>query len=149
MHATGSVLPENVAQADVVVDGSPEDVWAVITSPDPRPEVMFGARVVTDWQPGSRIEWRGEWQGTPFVDHGEVVDVQPGRRLEVTHFSPLSGQPDTAENYHRLTYTLTPEDGGTRVRLAQDNNPSEEAAQHSADMWVTALDGIRSVVEEG
>jgi uncharacterized protein YndB with AHSA1/START domain len=109
---------------------------------------MFGARTVTDWQPGSPIEWQGEWQGKEFVDHGVVLEAEPGKRLVVTHFSPLSGQDDVPSNYHRIAWTITPADDGTRLRLEQDNNPSAEAAQHSVQMWTAALDGILSIVED-
>ncbi len=45
----------HVARVETVVQAPPERVWAVITDPEPRAEVMFGARTVTDWQVGSTI----------------------------------------------------------------------------------------------
>ena len=67
---------------------------------------MFGAIVETDWKPGSPIAWRGEWNGKPFEDKGEVLEVLPYKFLKLTHFSPLSGQEDRPENYHTLEYEL-------------------------------------------
>lgn len=140
-------MADHVARAEQWVDAPPERVWEVLTDTEPRPEIFMGARVATDWQPGSPITWSGEWQGTSFTDHGEVVEVRPPERLVVTHFSPLSGVPDLPENYHRLTYVLTPERGGTRIALDQGNNPTEEAAEHSRQNWAQMLDGIRQVAE--
>ena len=68
-------------------------------------------------------------------------------RLVVTHFSPMSGQPDVPESYHRLDYRLEAAEGGTRVTLDQDNNPTAEAAEHSAANWRTMLDGLKAVAE--
>ena len=138
---------DHVARAEVLVGAPPERVWEVLTGPEPRPEIMFGARTSTDWVPGHRITWSGEWQGHAFEDHGEVVDVEPGRRLVVTHFSPMSGLPDVPESYHRLEYVVEPVDGGTRVVLEQDNNPTEESARHSAENWQAMLDGVKTVAE--
>jgi hypothetical protein len=76
-----------------------------------------------------------------------VLEVDPPHRLVVTHFSPMSGQLDVPENYHRLMYELSPVDGGTKVVLEQDNNPSAESAEHSAANWRTMLNGLKQVAE--
>lgn len=136
---------DHVARAEVLVLASLQRVWDVLTSPEPRPEIMFGARTVTDWEPGHPITWSGQWQGHAFEDKGEVVDIEPLRRLVVTHFSPMSGQQDVPENYHRLKYALEPADGGTQVVLEQDNNSTAESAQHSAENWQTMLGGLKKV----
>ena len=67
---------------------------------------MFGSRVETDWQVGSPIVWKGECEGKPYEDKGEVLAVRRADRLSVTHFSPLTGQDDVPENYHTLVYEL-------------------------------------------
>jgi uncharacterized protein YndB with AHSA1/START domain len=79
---------------------------------------------------------------------GEIISVDPGRRLEVTHFSPLTGQEDRPENYHRVRYELQQTTGGTSVRLSQDNSSSAEEAEHSAANWQMMLDGLKNVVEQ-
>ncbi|HEY0119062.1 MAG TPA: hypothetical protein VGC04_09800 [Cellulomonas sp.] len=40
------------AQAEVLVGAPPKRVRDVLTSPERRPEIRFGARTVTDWQAG-------------------------------------------------------------------------------------------------
>ena len=63
------------------------------------------------------------------------MEIEPNKRLKVTHFSPLSGQEDIPENYHTLLYELEERDGRLRLSLHQDNNPSAEAAEHSRANW--------------
>ena len=99
---------DHVARAEVLIGAPADRVWDVLTSSEPRPEIMFGARTVSAWQPGHRLTWSGPWQGHPFEDKGEVLEVERPHRLVVTHFSPLSGQPDVPESYHRLQYVLDP-----------------------------------------
>jgi uncharacterized protein YndB with AHSA1/START domain len=118
-----------------------------LTDPDEIERYMFGARVVTDWQPGSQIAWKGEYEGRPFEDKGEVLEVLPERRLTMTHFSPRSGEADAPENYHTVTYELEPRNGSTHVSLHQDNNSSPEAARHSKANWEQMLSALKSVVE--
>lgn len=136
-----------VARTEKHVAAPPERVWEVLTSTDPHPELMFGARTVTDWTVGGPVRWEGEWQGRSFTDSGEVLAVEPGRLLRMTHWSPLSGAPDTPENRHTLEYTLRAADDGTQVVLTQDNNATAEEAEHSASNWSTMLDGLRMLAE--
>jgi hypothetical protein len=75
------------------------------------------------------------------------VEIEPERRLKVTHFSPLSGQEDRPENYHTLLYELEERGGRTHVSLSQDSNPSKEAAEHSRANWEKMLAGLKQVVE--
>jgi uncharacterized protein YndB with AHSA1/START domain len=138
-----------VATAECEIEASPEDVWRGLTDPEAIREFMFGSEVQTDWKPGSPITWKGEYEGKSYEDKGEIVTVEPGRLLEVTHFSPLSGQEDKPENYHRVRYELQAADGRTRVRLTQDNSGSAEEAEHSSATWQAMLDGLKKVVEQG
>ena len=65
-------------------------------------EYMFGSEVSTDWKPGSPITWKASSRARRSRTKGEIISFEPGRRLEVTHFSPLTGQDDRPENYHRV-----------------------------------------------
>ena len=76
---------------------------------------MFGSEIVTDWKVGSPILFRGTWEGKPFEDKGEILEVTPPTRMRVTHFSPLTGEADVPENYHEVRYDLAPAGDGTRV----------------------------------
>ena len=136
-----------VATAEIDVDAPPDEVWSALTEPSRIKEYMFGSDVETDWKPGSPITWSGEFNGKSYQDKGEVLAVEPGRRIEVTHFSPMSGAEDKPENYHRLIYVLEARGNGTHVELSQDNNPDEAAAEHSRENWRTMLAGLKKHVE--
>ncbi|MCI0157858.1 SRPBCC domain-containing protein [Leifsonia shinshuensis] len=139
-----------VARAEVDVRAPRRAVWTVLTSSGANPEILMGAEVVSEWKLGSRIVWRGEWQGRAFEDHGRVIELDDRDepwRIVLTHFSPLSGQPDVPENYHTLHFELEETPAGTHVTLDQDNNPTVEAAQHSQQTWETMLRGVKAVAE--
>ncbi len=136
-----------VAISTIAIEAPPSRVWAVITDPESVGELFFGSEVVTDWTVGGPIIWRGVWEGKPFEDKGEIIAFEPGRRLETTHFSPLTGQPDVPENYHTLTWTLEPSGTQTVLTLMQDNNDSPEAAEHSKDMWDMLVASVKGIAE--
>ncbi|HEY7052089.1 MAG TPA: SRPBCC family protein [Mycobacterium sp.] len=138
-----------IAKAEVDVDAPASGVWHALTDPDKVAQYFFGSRVETDWQPGSPIVWKGEYNGKAFEDKGEILEVQPNRLLKMSHFSPMSGQPDKLENYHTLTYELDERDGATHVSLSQDNNGSEEEAQRATANWEAMLAGLKKTAEGG
>ena len=136
-----------IATAETDIDAPANRVWEALTDPDEIAKYMFGSRVDTDWQPGSSITWKGEYEGKPFEDKGEILEVVRDRRLKMTHYSPLSGEEDVPENYHTLTYVLDGQDGHTHVSLRQDNNSSADAAEHSQANWQKMLAGLKATVE--
>ncbi len=71
----------------------------------------------------------GDYEGKPYQDKGEILEVDPGRLLKLTHWSPLTGQPDVPENYHTLTYTLDGNGTATHLKLTQDNNAQRGRGQ--------------------
>ena len=138
-----------VATAETEISASPAQVWEVLTDPEQVRKFMVGAEVKTDWQPGSPITWQGVYEGKDYEDKGEIIEADPGRLLKVTHYSPLTGQPDVPENYHTLTYELAKRGTSTHLSLSQDNNASEEEAEHSRGMWEMLVNGVKEAAERG
>ena len=105
------------------------------------------------WRPpgvrGGAITWNGEYEGRPYQDKGEVLEVEPPRRLKLTHFSPLTGQEDRPENYHTVSYELTDRGGMTHLALSQDNNADQDEADRASANWTTMLTGLKATVENG
>lgn len=139
----------HVATAAIDIDASADRVWAALTDPGLIKRYMFGSEVETDWQVNSPIFWRGEYEGSTYEDKGQILAIEPPRRLQMSHFSPLSGQPDSPENYHTLLYELSELGGKTHVSLSQDNNASAEEAERATATWTMLLSGLREVVENG
>jgi uncharacterized protein YndB with AHSA1/START domain len=137
-----------LAIAEIDVDAPAAKVWDVLTDPEKLKELWFGAEVRTDWKQGSPITWSGEWEGKPYQDKGEILEIDPGRLLKLTHFSPLTGQPDVPENYHTLVYTLDGNGTTTHLKLTQDNNASEDEAKHSQGMWEMLVAKVKEAAEK-
>ena len=137
-----------VAKATATINAPASNVWEAITRPHLIKQYLFGTDVISDWKVGSPIIYRGEWEGKPFEDKGTILEMKPERSLISTHWSPLSGAPDTPENYHTVTYNLSATDGSTEVTITQDNNASEEEKQHSEQNWRQVLDGMKKLLEK-
>ncbi|MBA2697789.1 MAG: SRPBCC domain-containing protein [Nocardioidaceae bacterium] len=142
-------MADHLATAETEISASPAQVWNALTDPDQISKYMFGSQVETDWQQGSPIVWKGEYDGKAYEDKGEIVEIEPERLLKVTHFSPSSGQEDVPDNYHTVVYELAGQGDSTRVTLSQDNNASEDEAERSRGTWEMVLTGLKEVVERG
>jgi len=137
-----------IAKVSATINAPIAKAWDALVTPELIKRYFFGTTVVSDWKEGSSITWKGEWQGKTYQDKGVILRHDPKRMLRYTHFSPLSGLPDKPENYHTITIELSQQGKGTNVSLAQDNNPTEQAREHSENNWKTVLDGLKKIVEQ-
>jgi uncharacterized protein YndB with AHSA1/START domain len=135
------------AKATSTINAPASKVWDALTKPDLIKQYLFGTEVNTDWQVGSPITYKGEWEGKTYEDKGEILQIEPEKLLVSTFWSSLAGLPDVPENYKTVHYELSPENGGTRLTIIQDNNASQEEADHSAQNWNTVLDGMKKLLE--
>ena len=135
------------ARVSTTIHAPASKVWQALVNPEIIKQYLFNTEVISDWKVGSPILYRGEWEGKPFEDKGEILALEPERLLSSTHWSPLSGVPDRPENYHTVTYTLTDQGESTEVTITQDNNASEEETSHSEKNWQTVLKGMKDLLE--
>ena len=142
-------MTDHVAHAETEISASPQQVWDAMTDPEAISRFMFGSKVETDWEEGSPITWSGEYDGRPFQDKGEILEVVENQRLRMTHFSPLSGEDDVPENHHTLDYRLEDQGASTRLTLDQDGNDSAEQAEQFSGNWQAMLDQVKQYVEAG
>lgn len=136
-----------IAQASVSIAAPAAKVWDALVNPQIIKQYMFGTTVVSDWQEGSPISWKGEWKGKAYEDKGRIQKIKPRQLLQYSHYSPLSGLPDTPENHHLVTIELSEKGPQTRVSLSQDNNATDEARQHSEKNWMMMLEGLKKLLE--
>jgi uncharacterized protein YndB with AHSA1/START domain len=135
------------ASASTTINAPVSKVWDALTNPDLIRQYLFGTQVTTDWKVGSPITYQGVWQGKPYEDKGKVLQVVPEKLLVSTFWSALAGKPDLPENYNTVRYELAPQGSGTRLTLTQDNNASQEEADHSAQNWSMVLEGMKKLLE--
>ncbi len=137
-----------IARHSVFIRAPPLRVWRALTDPELIKKYLFGTEAISDWKAGSPVRWRGTWEGKNYEDKGEVLRSEPGKLLETTYWSSMGGLPDLPENYKTVRYELSPEAGGTRLTLTQDNNATEEERAHAEGNWRTVLGTLKKVLEE-
>jgi uncharacterized protein YndB with AHSA1/START domain len=146
-------MVEPTAQVSKVIQATTAEIWTALTTPELMKTYFLGADVSSDFRLGSPITFRGQFKGKSYQDKGEILAVEPQRRLSFSHFSPLTGQPDVPENHHTVTFDLEGVQGGTKVTVTQANllggvKPSDR--EHRAEFeknWTSVLEGLKKTVE--
>ena len=126
-----------IARASISVNVSSEKVWNALVTPEAIKQYMFGTDVVSEWEEGSPITWKGEWQGKSYEDKGVILKFKPRRTIQYSHFSPLSGLLDKQENYHTVTIELSG-DGSQTVKPQAITATAEQALKRMQRSAVSA-----------
>jgi len=129
----------------VTINAPAARVWAALTQPELVKQWQFGSLLSTDWQKGSPIVFRNEWEGTVFEQKGTVLEVEPHKLARYTLFAPRPDLADSPENYFTMTYLLEEADGKTTLSIIQDDpRPQSEPADEDG---AGILDGLKKLVE--
>ncbi|HLX90481.1 MAG TPA: SRPBCC family protein [Puia sp.] len=137
-----------IARAETKIHVPVARVWEAFINPKIIKTYMFGTDVISEWKKDSPIVWKGEWKGKPYEDKGKIINIDPNKRLQYTHFSPLSGKADILENYHTVTIEMNSDQEETRISLSQDKNESEGELKESQRNWQMMLDSLKSILEK-
>src|SRR5918995_3751638 len=121
--------------SSVAIEAPADEVWRALTTPELIKQWFFGVETETDWEEGSPIVHRGEWQGKPYEDRGEIVRIEPPHLLVHTHWSDLSGKPDSPEHYQEVTWEVSERSEGSELTISERNLPSDEAKDASGQAW--------------
>ena len=142
------IAANNIAKAEITINASAEKVWGALTDPGMIKKYMFGTTVISDWKEGSKIIWKGEWEGRTYEDKGKILLFEPKKSLQYSHYSPLSKLEDIPENYHIVTIDLEEKGKQTTVTLTQTNNADEKTKDHSEKNWKMMLASLKKLLEE-
>ena len=132
----------------MVINASPERIWEVMTLPENIKVYLYGTQVSTDWQAGSPIEFKGEYNGQTYLDKGNVLKNEMPHLLQYNYWSGFSGMEDTPNNYAVVTYKIeaTP-NGHCQFTWHQQGFSSEEGKCHTEEGLKKMLVQIKELAE--
>jgi uncharacterized protein YndB with AHSA1/START domain len=129
----------------------PEKIWHTLT----QSELIARWLMPNDFAPvvGHRFNFRtrpmGDWDG---VVHCEVLVCEPPRLLRYSWKGGSDSNPDHGSRLDTtVTWTLTPAQGGTHLRMAHEGFvlPSNQSAHDAMSPgWGRVLDGVERVTAE-
>jgi uncharacterized protein YndB with AHSA1/START domain len=140
---------KHVSRASIAIEASSADVWDALVNPATTKAYFFGAEVHSDWKEGSPITFTGEFNGKSYHEKGTILQCQPQRLLQYSHWSDLEQLPDLSENYRKWTFRIESGDLGVILSVTEDNIPDETKRARSDEFWAGVLSTIKRLVEAG
>jgi uncharacterized protein YndB with AHSA1/START domain len=137
---------ENTVVDTIAIAAPPSKIWDILTRPEWTEKYMFGCRTISDWKPGSTLEWRAG--GVTYVT-GYVVRNELPRELEYTIVDvtkPYAG--DRAQHLH-VTYALN----GNMLTVTSNGyaTVADGPARYEETMrgggWKSILEKIKELAE--
>ena len=124
-----------------------EKLWRALVEPEFTRQFYFGMVIESEWKPGAA--WRTVGSDSAVKDSGEIVEIDPPRRLVLTwrnEFRPEMKE----EGDSRMTYELEQE--GEMVKLTvlhQMDKPESKLIRAVSDGWPMILSSLKSLLETG
>lgn len=101
-------------------------VFEALTSCCESPKYFPLKEVVTKWEFGSEVLYKGEVNGSPFTEHGTIETLEKQSFYSYRYWSDNHGTERTPENHLVISYSLSETPVGTELKLVQSNIRSEE-----------------------
>jgi uncharacterized protein YndB with AHSA1/START domain len=137
-----------IAKSSIQINNTVDEAWKALVDPEIVAKYMLGSQQVSDWQKGSSIIWRKDFNGRRFEDKGEILEITPLQSLKYTHYSPASGKPDAPKNYQTVSVTLQENAKGTTIELSSDNNSSEKEKEMTEKIWAYYFQGLKIIMDK-
>jgi uncharacterized protein YndB with AHSA1/START domain len=127
-------------------------VWNALVYPDSLKRWMLDTEleVVSDWQVGRPIVFRGALNGSRFENRGTIRAFAPETVFEYDYWSTLSRSkvPDRPENYTTVRFELSDTDSGTKLTVLVRGFPDESIYRHVKFYWNGTLIVLKRFCEE-
>jgi uncharacterized protein YndB with AHSA1/START domain/DNA-binding transcriptional ArsR family regulator len=131
---------------EIYIRTTPERLWEAITDSEIRSKYNFGARVTSEWTPGSRFEM-GSPKAGGLLGEGVNLEVDPPRRL-VQSMVALWGDDVKAEGATRVTWEIEPVGDSCHLTVTHDEL-REGANDQLYGGWPMILSGLKTWLETG
>lgn len=142
MRKAGTLAELEVMQS-VLIKAPIERVWEEVTKVGQLNRALMDSVFDTTLEPGAPVTYRTKDGKRVFIV-GRILEVEAPRRLVMRWQLTMRKDPPS-----RVTWTLEPEDGGTRVTVFHDDFAEGTKMKGYSTTWVEMLSNLKHVIEEG
>jgi uncharacterized protein YndB with AHSA1/START domain len=126
---------------------TPEKLWRALIEPEFTRRYWVETWLESDWKPGS--SWKIMIPDGRVADAGEVVEIEPGRRLVLTWRNEFKPELK-AEGFSRATFDLEPQGDVVKLTVVHEmDKPGSKAIEAFSNGWPQILSSLKSLLETG
>lgn len=124
------------------IDAPPALVWKVFTDPELSREM--GGEYVSDWKPGSTLQWKGK-DGKMYT-HGTVLAIEENKMIKHN----LHDMDNKSMELSVITYHFMDDNNGTLLLASEvlGYHVSDEEYEEISAGWDLALDLVKKIAEK-
>ena len=124
---------------------TPEQLWAALTDPETIRKYWFEMTVECDWQTGA--PWRLLFEDGRLADAGEVLEVDPPRRLVLRWRNEWKPELK-AEGDGRCTFEIEPADGVVKLTVHHEMERADSGLIGAVSGgWPRILSNLKTLIE--
>ena len=142
---------ELIVRRSIEIKAPVRRIWEILTDPEHTKKYMFGCEVVSDWNIGSPLIWRGAADGIVYVK-GDLLALVKEKIFSFTVFDPNAGIEDVPANYTTVIIELIPGDGSTTLTVTQGDftgmADAENRFMSTEAGWDMVLPRIKELAEQ-
>jgi len=131
-----------------MINASAEKIWKTLTNPSLISQYLFGAQTITDWNIGSDIIFKINFEGNEFKDKGIVIENIPNKKLIYKYWSGFCGLEDKPENYSIVSYKIEKVQDGNKLTWTQKGFADEQSRVSSENSLKSILEQIKFISEK-
>ncbi len=124
---------------------TPEKLWRALIDPEFTRQYWCDTRQECEWTPGA--SWRLMIPDGRVGDSGEVLEIEPGRRLVLSWRNEFKSELRD-EGPSRLTYEIEPQ--GDMVKLTvihESDTPGSKLIEMVSNGWPMIMSSLKSLLE--
>ena len=126
---------------------TPEKLWQALIDPEFTRRYWVETWQDSEWKPGA--SWRLMIPDGRVGDSGEILEIEPGRRLVLTWRNEF--KPELRDEAHtRLTYELEHQGESVKLTLIHESEtPGSKLIEAVSSGWPMILASLKSLLETG
>lgn len=137
-----------ISSQSIMINASAEKIWKTLTNPLLISQYLFGAQTITDWNVGSDIIFKINFEGNEFADKGIVIENIPNKIMIYKYWSGFCGLEDKPENYSTVSYKIENiQDENHKLTWTQQGFADEKSRSSSENSLESILEQIKYISE--
>ncbi|MDX6181702.1 SRPBCC family protein [Flavobacterium sp. Fl-77] len=136
------------SKSTILINASKDKVWDALTKPEIVKQWQYGSDLITDWEVGSEIRFRNEWDNKVFEQWGKIIAIVPHKLIKYSLFFPRPDLEDKEENYFIMSYILSDDDDRIKLEIVKEDNRTGAVIEKDSGEENPVLKALKEIIEK-